>query len=150
MERHYRPAKSTERMRVGTPAILQLSVLDHALSVWDGVDMEAVRVASIALSERFIREVEARCPDVTLASPRDPMVRGSQVSFAFQHGYAAMQALIDRGVIGDFRAPDIMRFGFTPLYLEESDVVAATTVFEDVMKNELWRDPKYNVRSKVT
>jgi kynureninase len=150
MERHYRPAMSTERMRVGTPAILQLSVLDHALSVWDGVDMEAVRVASIALSERFIREVEARCPDVTLASPRDPMVRGSQVSFAFQHGYAAMQALIDRGVIGDFRAPDIMRFGFTPLYLEESDVVAATTVFEDVMKNELWRDPKYNVRSKVT
>jgi kynureninase len=150
MERHYRPAMSTERMRVGTPAILQLSVLDHALSIWDGVDMEAVRVASIALSERFIREVEARCPDVTLASPRDPMVRGSQVSFAFQHGYAAMQALIDRGVIGDFRAPDIMRFGFTPLYLEESDVVAATTVFEDVMKNELWRDPKYNVRSKVT
>lgn len=150
MERHYRPAMSTERMRVGTPAILQLSVLDHALSIWDGVDMEDLRTASIALSERFIREVEERCPQVSFASPRDPVARGSQVSFAFEYGYAAMQALIDHGVIGDFRAPDIMRFGFTPLYLDEADVVAAAKVFEDVMKNELWRDPKYNVRSKVT
>ena len=150
MERHYRPAMSTERMRVGTPAILQLSVLDHALSIWEGVDMNDLRAASIELSDRFILEIEARCPGVTLASPRDPKKRGSQVSFAFEHGYAAMQALIDHGVIGDFRAPDIMRFGFTPLYLDEADVVAAAKVAENVMKNELWRNPKFNRRSRVT
>ncbi|MCV6592135.1 MAG: aminotransferase class V-fold PLP-dependent enzyme, partial [Silicimonas sp.] len=150
MERHYRPAMSTERMRIGTPPILQLSLLDHALSVWEGVDMNELRAASITLSETFIREVEARCPQLTLASPRDADTRGSQVSFAFEHGYAAMQALIARGVIGDFRAPDIMRFGFTPLYLDEGDIIAAAKVIEEVMTQELWRDPAYQTRSRVT
>ena len=150
MEPEYRPAMSTERMRVGTPPIIQLALLDHALDVWDGVDMSALRDASIALSERFIAEVEGRCPQLRLASPRDPNMRGSQVSFAFEHGYAAMQALIDRGVIGDFRAPDIMRFGFTPLYLDEADVVAAAGIIEAVMTQELWKDPKYQVKSRVT
>jgi len=114
MERHYRPAMSTERLRVGTPPILQLSVLQQALTAWDGVDMADLRAASLALTETFIAEVEARCPQLELVTPRDGAIRGSQVSFRFEHGYAAMQALIDRGVIGDFRAPDIMRFGFTP------------------------------------
>lgn len=150
MDLDYRPAMSTERMRVGTPPIVQLSILDAALDAWEGVDMRALRAASIALSERFITEVEARCPQLALASPRDPHARGSQVSFSFEHGYAAMQALIARGVIGDFRAPDIMRFGFTPLYLDEADVVAACDVIEEVLTGELWRDPKYHVRSQVT
>ncbi|CUH67630.1 Kynureninase [Thalassovita gelatinovora] len=150
MELSYRPAMSTERMRVGTPPIVQLSLLDHALDVWDGVDMADLRAASITLSERFIAEVEARCPQLTLASPRDPAQRGSQVSFAFEHGYAAMQACIDHGVIGDFRAPNIMRFGFTPLYLDEADVIAAAKVIETVIANDLWRDPKYQTMSKVT
>ncbi|MDX1782501.1 MAG: kynureninase [Thalassovita sp.] len=150
MELGYRPAMSTERMRVGTPPIVQLSILDHALNVWDGVDMDDLRKASVALSERFIKEVEARCPQLSLASPRDADRRGSQVSFAFEHGYAAMQACIDRGVIGDFRAPDIMRFGFTPLYLEEADVVRAAEIIEQVIVEELWRDPKYQTVSKVT
>ena len=87
---------------------------------------------------------------LTLASPRDPQERGSQVSFAFENGYAAMQALIDRGLIGDFRAPDIMRFGFTPLYLDQDDIRAAVDIIEDVMSDETWRDPKYHVRSRVT
>jgi len=150
MERHYRPAMATERLRVGTPSILQLSVLDTALDVWDAVDMADLRAASIALSERFIAEVEARCPQLSLASPRDPAQRGSQVSFMFDHGYAAMQALIERGVIGDFRAPDIMRFGFTPLYLDETDIIAAAEIIEDVIGNALWRDAKYQTRSRVT
>ena len=105
-------------MRVGTPPLLAYAALEAALEAWDGVDMADVRARSIALSELFIAEVEARCPDLVLASPRDPQRRGSQVSFRFPEGYAAMQALIARGVIGDFRAPDIMRFGFTPLYLD--------------------------------
>jgi len=110
----YRPAMSTERMRVGTPPILQLATLDAALNVWDDVDMQALRAASVALSEQFIEEASVACPQLSLISPRDSAQRGSQVSFAFEHGYAAMQALIDHGVIGDFRAPNVMRFGFTP------------------------------------
>ena len=150
MEPSYRPAMSTERLRVGTPPIVQLAILDQALDVWEGVDMAEVRAASIALSELFIAEVEARCPGLALASPRNPAERGSQVSFAFEHGYPAMQALIDRGVIGDFRAPDIMRFGFTPLYIDEADVLAAAETVETVIARELWRDPKYQIRSRVT
>ena len=150
MELGYRPAMSTERLRVGTPPIIQLSILDAAMSAWDGVSMVDVRKASQELSELFITEVEARCPQLSLASPRDPSTRGSQVSFAFENGYAAMQALIDRGVIGDFRAPDIMRFGFTPLYLDRDEIVQAAEILEDVIGNDLWKDPKYQVKSKVT
>ena len=150
MELGYRPAMSTQRLRVGTPSIVQLSILDAALDVWDGVAMDDLRAASIELSETFIAEVEARCPQLALASPRDPQARGSHVSFSFEHGYAAMQAFIDRGVIGDFRAPDIMRFGFTPLYLDAGDVRAAADVMESVLRDELWRRPEYQTKSRVT
>ena len=150
MEPGYRPAMSTERMRVGTPPILQLAVLQEALTVWDGVDMADIRAASMRLGDLFIAAVEARVPQLSLASPRDARQRGSQVSFAFDHGYAAMQALIERGVIGDFRAPDIMRFGFTPLYIDDDDVRAAVDVVEEVFAAELWRDPKYRIAARVT
>ena len=150
MEPGYRPAMSTERMRVGTPPIVQLSILDAALDVWDGVRLSDIRQASIALCQRFIAEVERRVPELRLASPRAPDQRGSQVSFAFEHGYAVIQALIDRGVIGDFRAPDIMRFGFTPLYLSEDDVVEAARILEEVMQSAAWDDPKYLRKSRVT
>jgi len=149
-ERGYRPAPSIERMRVGTPPVLQMTALEAALTVWEGVDMAELRAASLALSERFIGEVEARCPALTLASPRDGAMRGSQVSFACEHGYAAMQALIDRGVIGDFRQPDLMRFGFTPLYLDEEDVVAAVDVLATVLDGRLWDDPAYLAVKGVT
>ena len=150
MDLTYRPAMAAERLRVGTPAILQLSVLQEALAIWDGVDMARLRAASVALSERFISEVEARCPQLTLASPRAADQRGSQVSFAFEHGYPVMQALIARGVIGDFRAPDILRFGFAPLYLDMSDVIRAAEIIDEVMKGEIWRAPEYNKRARVT
>ena len=149
-EQNYRPSSSIERMRVGTPPVLQVSALEAALSVWGGVDMQELREACITLSERFISEVEARCPLLTLASPRDSEVRGSQVSFAFEHGYAVVQALVDRDVIGDFRAPNIMRFGFTPLYLDEQDVVAAVDVLQEILDNKLWDDPKYLAKKAVT
>ncbi|TDL86897.1 kynureninase [Meridianimarinicoccus aquatilis] len=150
MDPDYRPAPSTERMRVGTPPVVQLSILDAALDVWDGVTMADIRAASIALSDLFIAKVEAGCPALRLASPRDGAQRGSQVSFHFAHGYAAIQALIDRGVIGDFRAPDIMRFGITPLYLDEDDISAAADHICDVIQTEIWRDPKYQTRARVT
>lgn len=150
MELDYRPAMSTERFRVGTPSILQLAVLQQAMKAWEGVDMNDLRTASLRLSNLFISEVEKRCPTLKLATPRDGSVRGSQVSFEFDNGYPAMQALIDRGVIGDFRAPNIIRFGFTPLYLDDHDVIRAAEILEDVITNDLWRDPKYSVRSRVT
>ncbi len=150
MEQDYRPAMSIERMRVGTPSVVQMAILQEALKAWEGVDQAEVRAASVRLSERFISEVEARCPQLSLASPRDPALRGSQVSFAFEHGYSAMQAIIDRGVIGDFRAPNIMRFGFTPLYLDEDDVGSAAKVLEQVLGQDLWRDPKYQKVARVT
>jgi kynureninase len=146
----YRPAMGIERMRVGTPPVLQMTVLETALAVWDGVDMADVREASIALCDLFITQIEARCPELTLVSPRDGTKRGSQVSFAFEHGFAAMQAVIAQGVIGDFRAPNIMRFGFTPLYIDESDVMRAVDVIADVMDNRLWDDPQFKQTSRVT
>jgi kynureninase len=149
-ERDYRPGAGIERMRVGTPPIIALAALDAAMDAWDGVDMLDIRVRSIELSERFIAEVEARCPGLELASPRDATRRGSQVSFRFRHGYEAMQALTAAGVIGDFRAPDIMRFGFTPLYLGMDDVLAAVDRLEEIMERRLFEDPAYAVRAKVT
>lgn len=146
----YRPGAGIERMRVGTPPVIQLAALEHALTVWDDVDMHDLRAASIALSEQFIAEVEAQCPDLSLASPRDPHQRGSQVSFHFDNGYAAMQALIARGVIGDFRAPDIMRFGFTPLYLDADDVSGGVAILAEVLRDRLWDTPEYTTRQRVT
>ena len=146
----YEPAADIERMRVGTPPVLQLAALESALAVWDDVDMDELRAASIRLSELFISEVEARCPQLTLESPRDPAVRGSQVSFGFEHGYPAMQALIAQDVIGDFRAPNIMRFGFTPLYLDESDVMRAVDILADILENRTWDDPKFHAKGRVT
>ncbi|QBY02752.1 kynureninase [Rhodophyticola sp. CCM32] len=149
-EPSYRPAKDIERMRVGTPPVLQMTALEAALRVWDKVDMQDLRRASMALCDLFIAEVEARCPDLALVSPRDAALRGSQVSFAFEHGYAAMQALIARGVIGDFRAPNIMRFGFTPLYIDAGDVRRAVDVLADVLDNRLWINPEYQKTGRVT
>ena len=146
----YRPGRGVDRMRVGTPPILQLAALDAAMDVWDGVTMEAIRARSIALTEQFIAGVEAACPALHLASPRDPATRGSQVSFRHPEGYAIMQALIARGVIGDFRAPDILRFGFTPLYIGEAEVAGAIAILKDVMDNALWDRPEHKVRAKVT
>jgi len=146
----YLPADSIERMRVGTPPVLQMAALEAALGVWEGLDMESVRQASIVLSERFIAEVEARCPELNLVSPRDPAHRGSQVSFAFEHGYAVVQALIAHNVVGDFRSPDIMRFGFTPLYLDEADVALAVDILEKILKHKTWLQAEFQVRKAVT
>ena len=146
----YRPGEGVERMRVGTPPVIALAALDAALDVWDGVDMADVRRTSIALCDLFIELVEAQCPALELASPRDGTRRGSQVSFRHPHGYAVMQALIDRGVIGDFRAPDILRFGFTPLYIGEAEVRVAVAVLRQVMDGGLWDRPDYHRKAAVT
>ena len=146
----YRAAPGIERMRVGTPPIIAMAALDAALDVWEGVSMTDVRRTSIALADLFIRDVERRCPDLTLASPRDGMQRGSQVSFRHPDGYAIMQALIARNVIGDFRAPDMMRFGFTPLYIGEAEVCTAVDIIADVVTHRRWDSAEYRKKALVT
>jgi kynureninase len=146
----YRPGRGIERMRVGTPPVLALAALEASLDIWDMTTMADIRARSIALTEAFVEGVETACPMLSLASPRDPHLRGSQISFRFEEGYAAMQALIARGVIGDFRAPDIMRFGFTPLYIDLGDVAKAVDIIADVMNRRLWDRPEYRTRSRVT
>lgn len=146
----YRPAPGIGRMLVGTPPVLAMASLHAALEVWDGVGMSDLRVRSIELSQRFIAEVEKRCPELVLASPRDPHARGSHVSFRFPQGYAVMQALISHGVIGDFRAPDLLRFGFAPLYLCPSDAVRAAEILEAILRDRLWDRPEFRQKMKVT
>ena len=146
----YRPATGAERMRVGTPPILQLAALDASLDIWDQVDMAALRSASLALTDRYIAGIEAACPTLILATPRDHAARGSPVSFRHPQGYAIMQAMIARGVIGDFRAPDIIRCGFTPLFINAQDVDRAVAIIADIMQNDLWDRPEYKTRAKVT
>lgn len=146
----YAPGHGIERMRVGTPPVIALASLEAALDVWDMVDMADVRETSIALCNQFITGIEAACPMLTLASPRDATRRGSQVSFRFEHGYAAMQACIAHGVIGDFRAPDIMRFGFTPLFIDSDDVNLAIERVARIMRDRVWSAPEFNIRAAVT
>ncbi len=146
----YRAGQGIDRMRVGTPPVIALTVLDAALDAWEGVSMADVRAASIALCDLFIAEVEKRCPDLTLATTRDGSKRGSQVSFSHSQGYAIMQALIARGVIGDFRAPDSIRFGFTPLYIGEGEVLGAAAILETIMTDRLWDKPEYHRKALVT
>ncbi|MGP3697328.1 kynureninase [Rhodobacter sp. NSM] len=146
----YRPGRGIERMRVGTPPVLQMAALDAALDVWESVSMTDLRARSLDLTDRFIAEVEACCPDLALATPREHARRGSQVSFRHPEGYAIMQALIARGVVGDFRAPDILRFGFTPLYIGPSEVSRAAEILAEVMEGRLWDREEYRRRAAVT
>ncbi|MGB0497862.1 MAG: kynureninase [Rubricella sp.] len=149
-EQGYRPAAGIARMRIGTPPVIQLAILDAALDVWEGVSMDDIRARSIGLSERFIAGVEALDAGLELVSPRDPMGRGSQVSFSHPDGYAIMQTLIADGVIGDFRAPDRIRFGFAPLYLDDRDIDTAVARLGRIMAGERWRDARFSARKAVT
>ncbi|MGL4494509.1 MAG: kynureninase [Beijerinckiaceae bacterium] len=146
----YRPASGIDRFICGTPNLLSLVALDAALDVFDDVDMARLRAKSQALGRLFIAMVEQECSGFTLATPRDDDQRGSQVSLRHAEGYAIMQALIARGVIGDFRSPDILRFGFTPLYLRYADLFDAVMHLKAVMAGEEWRRPEFRQRAKVT
>ena len=148
----YRPAAGIARMRIGTPPILSMAGLDAALDLWKDVDLAALRARSKTLSERFITEVETRASShgLKLASPRNPDKRGSHVSFHCAEGYAVMQALIARGVIGDFRAPDLLRFGFAPLYNTEAEIVEAASRLGAVLDAREWDRPEFRERAAVT
>ena len=113
--------------------------------------MTDVEAKAQALSDLFIAEVERRCGDrLQLASPREAAQRASHVSFAHRHGYAVMQALIARGVIGDFRSPDLMRFGFAPLYNSFEEVWSAAEALGQILESGEWDQPRFHARQKVT
>lgn len=152
LEAAYRPAPALRRHLVGTPPILALAALDAALSVWEGVDTAALTRKGQALTESFIALAEARLGTDAgrLVSPRDPERRGSQVCFAHPQAYALMQALIDAGVIGDFREPDILRFGFAPLYVSHADVWDAVDRWVTVLRSGLYREARFSRRGVVT
>ena len=147
----YEPAPGITRFLIGTPHLLSYAGLEASLEIWERVDLAALRQKSLALTDLFISLVRARVGSlVEVVTPLDHAVRGSQVSLRHEDGYAPMQALIERGVIGDFRAPDLMRFGFTPLYVGYADVWDAVDVLTDVLTSQVWREPRYATRLAVT
>lgn len=151
-EPSFQPGGGIRPMLCGTQPILSMRALAGALEIWDDADLLKVRAKSLALTDLFIALVEQNCGrfGVTLAAPREHAKRGSQVSFRHPHGYAVMQALIERGVIGDFREPDFMRFGFAPLYLRYAEVEAAASILHAILANETWRDARFAKRATVT
>jgi kynureninase len=146
----YRPAPGIDRFLVGTPPMLSLAALESGVESFDGVDMTALWAKSIALFDLFAGLVEACCPELDCISPRDPAKRGSHISFRHPNAFELCQALIADGVIGDFRAPDVVRFGLTPLYLGFEDVWTAVERIRTLLDSGGWRDPRFAVRGKVT
>ena len=150
-EESYRPVGGIARFLTGTPSVIALAALDAGLDTFEGISMADVEAKARALLKLFIDEVEARCGDkVSLFGPRDPGQRGSHVCFAHAQGYAVSQALIARGVIGDFRSPDLMRFGFTPLYTRFEDTWRAADALADILATREWDQPRFLQRKKVT
>ncbi len=150
--RDYAPAEGARRLVCGTPQVLSLSALDAALAIWARVDRAALFAKSRAMTSFFIEAVETSCArhGLALVGPRDPRQRGSHVSFDYLHGYEVVQALIARGVIGDFRAPAAMRFGFAPLYLSFTQVARAVAHLQDVLDTRGWDDDRFRTRAAVT
>ncbi len=150
-EESYRPTGGIARFLTGTPSIIGLAALDAGIGTFDGIAMADVETKSRALLKIFIDEVETRCGgEVSLFGLRDLSQRGSHVCFAHPQGYAVMQALIARGIVGDFRAPDLMRFGFTPLYTRFQDAWRAADALADILTTREWDQPRFLERRKVT
>ena len=151
MRRDYEPAAGVAQMTVGTPPVLALSALEAALEVFDGLSHDDVRSASLSLTDLFIALVEARLPGVLeLITPREHAHRGSQVSWRHDQAYGIVQALIRRGVVGDFREPDVARFGFAPIYVTHADVYDAVEHLVQVLAHDEHLDAAYATKDAVT
>ena len=150
-ELDYEAALGMRAFVTSSPSILALAALDGALDIWNKTSMNEVRAKSLALTDLFIAVVEERLPGVfEVVTPREHAKRGSQVALRHVESYAIIQSLIERGVIGDFRDPDICRFGFTPLYLGFTDVYDAVEQLVQVMQTKSYYDPRFKVRNPVT
>jgi kynureninase len=146
----YQGAKGIQQAMCGTPPVLANAALEVALDVMLNADLVEVRRKSSHMGDLFIRLVQERCPWFTIGSPIDSQQRASQVSLIHEQGYAIVQALIERNIIGDFRAPDHLRFGFTPLYLRYVDLWDTVDALVDIMTNELWNQPKFLLKQDIT
>ncbi len=151
-EPHYRPAPGIARLLCGTPPVLSLAALECGIETVARAGIDRLRHKSVALTTLFVRLVEQECANLgfALASPRESERRGSQVSLRHEQGYAIVQALTGRGIVGDFRAPDILRFGFAPAYVRFVDVWDAVAGLRAVMARNEWDRPEYRRRAKVT
>lgn len=150
---HYRPAGDITQYLCGTPPVISMVALEAALDLWDGIDMRQIHAKARQLTGYFIDLVEARCGghDLALISPRDAMRRGAQVALTHPTGgHAIIAALIAEGVIGDFRAPDVLRFGFAPLYTRFVDVWHAVDRLAGILDQRRWDQPEFHLRRKVT
>lgn len=152
MESRYAPSQGIARYLCGTQPITSLAMVECGLDIFAQTDMASLRAKSLALTDLFIERVESRCAahDLTLITPREHARRGSHVSFEHPEGYAVIQALIARGVIGDYREPRIMRFGFTPLYTSFAEVWDAVEILGEILDQKTWDQPQFKVRHSVT
>ena len=151
--RDYSPAEGARRLVCGTPQVLSLAALDEALKLWESVDLPALWHKRSSMTQLFIDAVLTGCADfdLKLLSPMDAEIRGSHVSFSLEgHGYEVIQALAARGVMGDFRTPSTIRFGFAPLYLSYVEVVQAAGHLKAVLEHREWDRPQFRVRKTVT
>ena len=146
----FTPDAGIRKFLCGTQSILSFRALEAGLDVFAGLDMAELRTKSQSLTSLFIDLVEAEVPSLTLAAPREGAKRGSQVSFTHPHAYPIVQALIERGVVGDFRMPNVLRFGFSPLYLSHADVIKAVEILKEIMDSNAWQATRFQARSAVT
>ncbi len=146
----YAPAPGVSSAAVGTPSVLAMAALEVGVDIALRAPMDEVRAKSLRQADLLIALVAQECTGLGLATPTDPASRGSHVSFRHPEAYAVMQALIARGVIGDVRTPDILRFGITPLTLRYADVWDAVAVLRDVLQAEHYRDERFQTRNRVT
>ncbi|WP_420607733.1 kynureninase [Novosphingopyxis sp.] len=149
-EDRYEPAPGIARFQAGTPPMLSMDALEGGIASFDGVDMADVWEKSIKLFALFETLAAQHCEELSCISPSDPGARGSHISFRFDHAYELCQALIAAGVIGDFRAPDIIRFGLTPLYLGYEDVARAVAIMAEILDSGRYKQPRFAERGRVT
>lgn len=151
-ESSYRPAQGIRRFLTGTQSVIALSAVSAGLAIFDAVSVSALRARSLLLTQQFIESIDESVvkENVALITPRSEVARGSQVSITLEDAFPISQALIDNGVIVDFRAPNIIRFGFSPLYNRTSDATAAVEVLAQILKSKQYEHPRYQQRSIVT
>jgi kynureninase len=148
----YAAAPTINQFQCGTPSVISMSALDAALDVWQDVDMLQIRHKSESLADTFIELIKMNpcLHELVLCSPDVAALRGSQLAFTHDAAFAICQALIEKGVIADFRAPNILRFGFTPLYTSFEDIWLAVTTLVNIVGSKLYVEPRFNITLKVT